>query len=181
MTSPASSIDWSQAYSQHEHWLRAVVIARVRDRHAADEVLQEVMLAAVRLPPGGISADKVAPWLYRVAVRQALLYRRRMGRQRKLMDRFVQRNAVTGEDVREPDPLEWLLAGERHRLVRGALGRLAPRDAEILLLKYSENWDYHQVAARLGISHSAVETRLHRARQRLREQLAQVAEVGAKS
>jgi fructose-1-phosphate kinase PfkB-like protein len=33
---------------------------------------------------------------------------------------------------------------------------------EILLLKYTENWSYHEIAAKLGITHSAVETRLHR-------------------
>jgi RNA polymerase sigma factor (sigma-70 family) len=51
---------------------------------------------------------------------------------------------------------------------------LSPRDAQILLLKYGENWNYHQIAAHLGVSHAAIETRLHRARQRLREELTQL-------
>ena len=41
--------------------------------------------------------------------------------------------------------------------MRRALARLAGRDAEILLLKYTEGWSYAQVAAHLGISHAAVE------------------------
>jgi len=41
-----------------------------------------------------------------------------------------------------------------------------------LLLKYTENWSYQQIAAHLGISHSAVEARLHRARRKLRAELA---------
>jgi RNA polymerase sigma-70 factor (ECF subfamily) len=45
---------------------------------------------------------------------------------------------------------------------------LSPRDAEILLLKYTEDWSYRELAAHLGISESAVEARLHRARGRLR-------------
>jgi RNA polymerase sigma-70 factor (ECF subfamily) len=52
------------------------------------------------------------------------------------------------------------------------LTHLAAKDAEILLLKYTEDWNYHQIAAHLGISHAAVETRLHRARARLRQELA---------
>jgi RNA polymerase sigma-70 factor (ECF subfamily) len=62
------------------------------------------------------------------------------------------------------------------------LSRLAPRDAEILLLKYTENWNYHQIAAHLGISHAAVEARLHRARARMRQELAalDVIEAGAR-
>ena len=50
--------------------------------------------------------------------------------------------------------------------------QLAGRDAEILLLKYTEGWNYTQVAAHLGISHAAVEARLHRARGRLKQELA---------
>ncbi|HEY2826609.1 MAG TPA: sigma-70 family RNA polymerase sigma factor, partial [Pirellulales bacterium] len=60
---------------------------------------------------------------------------------------------------------------ERQVLVRQALARLQSRDAEILMLKYTEDWNYRQLAERLGISHSAVETRLHRARARLRIEL----------
>jgi RNA polymerase sigma-70 factor (ECF subfamily) len=45
------------------------------------------------------------------------------------------------------------------------------KDAELLLLKYTEGWSYHDLVSHLGISHSAVETRLHRARQRLRDAL----------
>jgi RNA polymerase sigma-70 factor (ECF subfamily) len=69
------------------------------------------------------------------------------------------------------DPLGWLLAEERRRQVRQALARLPRRDAEILLLKYTEEWSYREMARRLGISESAVEARLHRARQRMRAEL----------
>ena len=50
--------------------------------------------------------------------------------------------------------------------------QLVRRDAEILLLKYTEDWSYRDLAGRMGISESAVEARLHRARQRLRNELA---------
>ena len=53
-----------------------------------------------------------------------------------------------------------------------AIKRLVRRDAEILLLKYTEDWSYRELAEHLGISESAVEARLHRARQRLRSELA---------
>jgi RNA polymerase sigma-70 factor (ECF subfamily) len=77
----------------------------------------------------------------------------------------------TESDSRTADPLAWLLADERQKLVRTALARLPARDAEILLLKYGEDWNYHEIAERLGIGHSAVEARLHRARKRLRQEL----------
>ena len=172
-TSPA--IDWQAALAQHDRWLRTIVLARVRERQAVDDVMQEVALAAVRQAAPLADAAKLAPWLYRLAVRQSLLYRRKCGRRRRLQESYENRqerhreNGHTGQSVLEP--LGWLLSDERQALVRQALGRIAARDREILLLKYTENWNYEQIASHLGVSHSAIEARLHRARRRLREEL----------
>jgi RNA polymerase sigma factor (sigma-70 family) len=57
-------------------------------------------------------------------------------------------------------------------LIRKAIKRLPRQDAEMLMLKYTEDWSYRELADHLGISHSAVESRLHRARKRMRDQLA---------
>ena len=75
---------------------------------------------------------KVAPWLYRLAVTQSLLYRRKQGRRRKLTDRYAERNRPVEADNREMDPLGWLLADERRKLIRLAVSRLPKRDAELL-------------------------------------------------
>ncbi|MBI1899495.1 MAG: sigma-70 family RNA polymerase sigma factor [Planctomycetia bacterium] len=164
------TIDWEKALAQHGRWLRTVVVARLGEPQAADEVMQEVALAAVRQSAPIADPAKVAPWLYRLAVRQALLYRRKMGRTRRLADRFAHRGLHETARAAD-DPLVWLLADEERAMVRSALKRLPRRDVEILLLKYSESWSYHQIAAHLGIGHSAVEARLHRARKRLRDEL----------
>jgi RNA polymerase sigma-70 factor (ECF subfamily) len=88
-----------------------------------------------------------------------------------LVGQYAERVAVVQRAGSSQSPLDWLLLAERRQVVRDALERLAARDAEILLLKYCEGWNYHQIAAHLGVSHSAVETRLHRARNRLRDEL----------
>ena len=175
----APSVDWQAALAQHDRWLRTVALARLNEPQAVDEVMQEVALAAVRQKAPLADPEKVAPWLYRLTVTQALLYRRRMGRRRKVTEGFAERVRPSESDSRSVDPLAWLLADERRKRVRIALGRLPRRDAEILLLKYTEDWSYHEIAARMGVGHSAVESRLHRARGRMRCELAalDVAEV----
>ena len=169
---PATSpVDWPAALAQHGRWLRTVVFARVADDAAADDVMQEIATAAVEKGHQLRDSAKAAPWLYRLAVMAALQYRRRQGRRRKLVDRYVQQVPPADNDVREADPLDWLLADERRSLVRQALDRLPRRDAEILLLKYTEDWSYRQLAEHLGLSTSAVEARLHRARRKMRRAL----------
>src|SRR5262245_43582681 len=169
----SNPIDWSAALALHGRWLRTVVIARVGDPWAVDDVLQEVAVAAVKNGHQLRDVGSCGPWLYRLAVVTALQYRRRHGRGRKLIDRFAERVPPTDADHRELDPLDWLLADEQKALVRQALGCLPRRDAEVLLLKYTEDWTYKELAEHLGLSASAVEARLHRARQRMRRALAQ--------
>lgn len=143
--------------------------ARLGERQAVDEVLQEVSLAAVSTR-ANLDPDRLAGWLYRLAIRKALLYRRSRGRQHKLTDRYARK--VRDEGSSPADPLGWLLLDERLALVREALGKLPPRDAEILLLKYTEDWSCRDLAQHLGQTEAAIESRLHRARARLRDELA---------
>jgi RNA polymerase sigma factor (sigma-70 family) len=167
-------VDWPTELARHERWLRTVVFARVGEAAATDDVMQEVAVAAVEKGDQLRDAAKVGPWLYRLAVMAALQYRRRQGRRRKLMERFSQRRLATEVDAREVDPLEWLLVDERKAMVRQTLQQLPTRDAEILLLKYTEDWSYRELAEHLGLSTSAVEARLHRARARMRRELMRV-------
>ena len=163
-----------QALAEHRRWLATVLRARGVEPEAVEDVLQEVSSAAIENAGQLRDPAKVAPWLYRIAAVATLQYRRRMGRRRKLVERFAE---VQGESTvsTEPDPLAWLLAKEQEQLVRRAVASLSPRDAEILLLKHTENWSYRQLAGHLGISESAVEARLHRARGKLRRALAVLA------
>jgi RNA polymerase sigma factor (sigma-70 family) len=174
-------IDWQRVLAEHERWLRTVIFTRVGEPQAVDEVFQEVSLAAVRQKAPINDLEKVSAWLYRLAVMQTLLYRRKQGRRRKLIDRYADRNRPSEGDNRQPDPLGWLLSEERREKVRVAVQRLPPRDAEILLLKYTEDWSYRQLAERLGVSESAVEARLHRARGRLRAELCSLDIVAAEA
>jgi RNA polymerase sigma factor (sigma-70 family) len=165
-------IDWAAALAEHDRWLRTAVYARLGQSQAVDEVMQEVALAAVAQRAPLHEPTRVGPWLYRLAVRLVLLYRRRCGRQRRLLDNYAQSRGNQGEVSSTPDPLAYLIRDERAELVRQALGTLPRRDAEILLLKYTEDWSYRELAAHLGASEGAIEARLHRARKRLREAIA---------
>ncbi len=170
----AGPIDWPAELERHGRWLRTVALARVGDPSAADDVMQEVAVAAVAKGHQLRDPKSVAAWLYRLTVVGALQYRRRQGRRRKLHERYADRVAPAESDSRERDPLDWLLNDERKAMVRQALKRLPRRDAELLLLKYSEDWSYRQMSEHLGMSDSAVEARLHRARQKMRRVLHQL-------
>ena len=133
--------------------------------------MQEVALAAVAQRSPLADPAKVAPWLHRLAVNKAMLYRRGRGRRLRMMDRQADRVSRGEHPTEQNEPLDWLVRDERNVLIREAVERLPRRDAEILLLKYVENWSYRELADHLGLSSNAVESRLHRARARMRAEL----------
>jgi RNA polymerase sigma factor (sigma-70 family) len=156
------------ALADHGRWLRTVLAARGVDRESLDDVLQEVSAEALNGAERLRDPERAAPWLYRIAVTRAL-----NGRRRKHLERYADSGAAPSDAI-DADPLAWLLAEEQQQLVRQAIAALPRRDAEILLLKYTEDWTYREIAERIGASTSAVEARLHRARGRMRSKLARL-------
>jgi RNA polymerase sigma-70 factor (ECF subfamily) len=171
--SSASPSDWGSTLAVHERWLRRVVASRLGERQAVDEVMQDVALAAVSQRSPLRDPSRTAVWLYRLAVRHVLIYRRKSGRRRGLIHRYAARQG-TAERESSGSPLVWLVRDERQKLVQEALGRLPPRDAELLALKYAEGFSARELSARLGVTIATIEARLHRARGRLRTELARL-------
>ena len=86
-----AAVDWPAVLAEHRGWLRTVALARTGEPQAVEEVMQEIALAVVHSSAGPADAAKIAPWLYRVAVRQALIYRRKLGRMRKTQNQYADR------------------------------------------------------------------------------------------
>jgi RNA polymerase sigma-70 factor (ECF subfamily) len=63
---------------------------------------------------------------------------------------------------------------ERSRQLREALARLPVEFREILVLRDIEGWSYKQLASALNVPLGTVMSRLNRARERLREEIAKV-------
>jgi RNA polymerase sigma-70 factor (ECF subfamily) len=153
-------------------WLETVIRSRLVDWHATDDLLQELAISVMRQTNRPSEPEKVAPWLYRIALRKIINHRRFQGRQRGLLDRYATR--VQGSQREQNTIAEhWLLRKEDQSHLRQSLERIPRSDREILLLKYSENWSYRELADRLGVTVKTIEYRLLRARDALREQLNQ--------
>lgn len=168
---PDGRIDWETALSVNEHWIRSVIAQKVGEYSAVDEVFQEVALAAAKQSEPLRDPSKVCAWLHRLAVIQSSLYRRTMGRKRKLLKRCEENAEVQQENEIQNEPIDWLLVKERKERVRAALSRLHEDERKMLLMKYSEDKSYQEIANELGVSTSSVQSKLHRARQRLKKLL----------
>jgi len=168
MDSPTEpAIDWAEALEINRRWLATVVHARLADHQAAEDVLQEVALAAIRQPSKPTDPSKIAPWLYRIALRKVINHHRSMGRRRKLIDGAIASGRGV-EKASELPPGEWLMQVETKQNVNDVMNRLDPQDKQILMLKYTEGWGYQELSEHLGITIKTVEYRLVKARRALR-------------
>lgn len=154
-------IDWNMELQRHQHWLLKVLRCRINNVHTVEDLYQNIALAVVKQAAKPTDPEKVAPWLYRLAVRQTINHYRKSHRR---MHTQEQPNCESGSET----PLEWIMAEEKRSEVRKALQNLKPQDREMLVLKYTENWSYTDLANHLGVKIKTVEYRLLKARKRLR-------------
>jgi RNA polymerase sigma factor (sigma-70 family) len=166
-------IDWAQALETNRSWLATVIRARLADRQAAEDVLQEVALAAIAQPSRPTDPSKVAPWLYRIALRKVINHHRATGRRKRLLDGAIASGRAK-EHSAELGPGEWLMKTESVASVASILKTLQPQDRQILMLKYTEGWGYQELSEHLGITIKTVEYRLLKARKSLRARICEV-------
>ena len=159
-------------YLENETWLRTVVRSRISESEAVEDIMQNIALALVRQRESLPEIKRIGAWLYQVAVRQVLMYRRTRGRRRNFEDRLSQGAAADLSQHEPLDPVDRVLAAEQQEQVRSAMQSLDEVDRQILMLKYSEGWSYRQLAEQLGVKEDTIEYRLAKARKQMRRLLA---------
>jgi len=145
-------------------------IARQQLPHASDvdDVVQEAFIRAFRRLQTLREPKRFTSWLLHVVINVAREYRRR----EKL-------TLVPLELAPEPRAPEVDTTQERsEQQMLAVLGRMAPKYAVPLSLRYLESMSYGEIAERLGISEVGVRSRVHRARRLLAKRIAATAAGG---
>lgn len=168
-----------------EHGGAMLAVARryLRSEDDARDVVQEAMLSAFRGIASFDADAKLSTWLHRIVVNCALMrLRTRRRRPEESIDDLLPSFDETGgfaHGVIEWDapPTETLVERRQmQRIVRSCIDRLPESYRALLVLRDIEERDTEETATLLGMTVSAVKSRLHRARQALRELL--VVELG---
>ena len=148
----------------HARALRGLARGLLRDDDAED-VVQDTWVAALERPPA--DADRAGGWLHRVAERMARK-RRRIESRRTARERAV----AQGTEGASVDPVDDVLVRrEMLRQVADAVLALEEPYQTAVLLRYYQDLAPPAIAKRLGVPVATVNSRLHRARVRLRERL----------
>ena len=152
-----------------------------RDQGDAEEVAQDVFLTLATKTAMFEERAALGSWIYRITTNAALNKRR--GKRREVETSLEEHlPAFQADGHREGDrtylladwsqnPERELLSGETRRVLERALDALPERYRAVVTLRDVEELSNEQAAEWLGESVASVKSRLHRARQALREQL----------
>ena len=154
---------------RHEKTIFNLVYRMLGDYDDAAEVSQEVFLSAYRAIGQFRGDANFSTWLYRIALNHATT------RRRSISSRHQKTVPIDDmEPLSDPElgPAETLERKEIRERVQLALNKLEPDDATMILLRDLQDISYDEVARVLEIPVGTVKSRLHRARQALKTQLA---------
>ena len=154
---------------RHEKTIFNLVYRMLGDYDDAAEVSQEVFLSAYRAIGQFRGDANFSTWLYRIALNHATTRRRTVSSRQQ---RTVPIDDMEPLSDPELGPAETLERKEIRERVQLALNKLEPDDATMILLRDLQDISYDEVARVLEIPVGTVKSRLHRARQALKTQLA---------
>lgn len=143
--------------------MRAVAMrearAIVRDGRAED-VAQEATIRAWRYAHQCLTPDAPTAWIRAIARREAL----------RLVSATASEDPLPDNEESESERLEDVAHSRLD--IRRAAHRLSAEERRLLVYRYWLDYSHSQAAAALGLPEGTVKIRLHRARNKLRAELA---------
>jgi RNA polymerase sigma factor (sigma-70 family) len=162
---------YGQLVQRHQQIAFRTAFVFTRSAADAEEAAQDGFVKAWRALGRFRDGEPFRPWLLAIVANEARTKRRAAGRR----DAWTRRAAVAagtrGSDAGTPDPLLAAIAGERRAELLAGLSALAPRDREVLSLRYLLDMSEGDIAQALGCRRGTVKSRVSRALGRLRAQL----------
>jgi RNA polymerase sigma factor (sigma-70 family) len=157
---PAVSETAARLFQEHSGWIYGYCLRLLRSPEEAEDALQATYLNACRSLKDGVRPQVDSAWLLRIAQNVCLTRLRSSGRRARL------------ERVQDVELLEETVAaparhGDELIGLTDALASLPEQQRRAILLREWQGLSYAEVAARLELTQSAVETLIFRARRSL--------------
>jgi RNA polymerase sigma-70 factor, ECF subfamily len=170
LTARASEGDagaFRQIYERHAPSVYRFLLHLLGDAAAAEEATQETFVRAHTRLRAMREGDKLLPWLFGIARNVCFETRRKTRRDQGAGDEELDEQVAN-----VPNPEALLLRQEADALLARALQRIGPERRAALLLQMDHGLPYAEIASVLEWSVPKVKIEIHRARLRLRAELA---------
>ncbi len=167
--------EFSRLVDAYSGKIYRLAIKMLNQQQDAEDVLQETFVKAYRALKLFDGRSKLSTWLFRIATNEALMVIRRKHPDIVSIDEPVETEEGEQEPIQIIDwcclPESELLSEETREKLDAAVQKLPERLRVVFLLRDINDLSTHETAEVLGLTDTAVKTRLSRARLRLREEL----------
>lgn len=164
---------FGELVNRYETKVYSLALKMLRNPEDAEDVLQDTFLRAYR----GIKAfqgnSTFSTWVYRITANSALMKLRKKQLPTVSIDDADEREAPINIADWAPGPVERLMTEETRVAMEDAIEALPPEFRQVFILRDVEELSNAEVAEVLDLSVAAVKSRLHRARLKVRNRLAQ--------
>ncbi|MED2972245.1 RNA polymerase sigma factor SigX [Fictibacillus sp. B-59209] len=154
---------FDRLYEEYHHSLFQFVFYMVRNREAAEDIVQEVYIKVLKAYETfeGKSSEKT--WLYSIARHVTIDWIRKQNRRKKKLLFFtLSENENQLADL-HPLPDEFVTQKESVKELYHALKKCTIQQQQVLILRYIQSLSIAETAAVLGWTESKVKTTQHRA------------------
>ena len=145
--------DLEECYEKYKNTVYRTAIAYLKNKADAEDIMQETFLKRYHYHFSFPNSDQEKAWLLRVAINLC----------KNLLKSSHKRNCVSLEET------EFLYETQEEYTVTEAVMKLEPKYRMTIHLYYVEGYSVQEISKMLSISRTAVRTRLHRARQMLKD------------
>jgi RNA polymerase sigma-70 factor (ECF subfamily) len=165
-------------YDRYGSLVFSLGLRMLRDREAAEELVQETFLRAWRqVATYQPSLGRVSNWLLGIARNLAIDELRRRSARPQRADGESDEQIANLATSHEADPAEQLQASAQSAQIREALAALPPAQRQVMELAYYGGLTQSEIAERLGDPLGTVKTRMRLATQKLRDLLREMNQV----
>lgn len=160
---------FGQLVNRYANTIYSAVLSKIHDFHTAEDVAQEVFVKAWHRMRHLQDPDKFGGWLVTIARNQAVDWLRKY----RLEQPLATLETVNGmtESAEEAT-----LEREYSRSVHSALNRLSEKLRAVAVMYFISGYNTREISSLLGIRLSAVESRLRRSKEKLKEELLEMAD-----
>ena len=169
---------FEQIYAKYHEKIFNLILRVVGDRDDAEDLTVETFVNAYKAWGRFRGDSKVSTWLHQIAVNNCKNRFKQKDRQREREPISLDDSIETDSGELSREVADWRNAPERMLLdqefseqIQKAVEALPLEYRTVLILAQQDNHSYEEIAQITGLSIPAVKTRLHRARNRVRQRL----------
>jgi RNA polymerase sigma factor (sigma-70 family) len=157
---------YAELVNKYKSYAYTIALRILQNRPDAEEAAQDAFIKAYNHLAGFNRDSKFSTWLYRIVFNTAISYKRKTRYQFQSLESTVIEYQQEGDGLLEKT--------DKRKYLNAAMARLNEADRTALTLFYLEEFSLEEIAGITGMQANTAKVRIHRARQRLADELTNI-------